>query len=146
MFNFAQFTEWPPTAFEDKASPLVIGVLGADPFGGILDDTVRNEVVQGRRLVVERYRKVEEIKTCHILYIGASEANRLDHHLAMLKGKPVLTVSDIEGSAPRGVMIRFYPESNKIRLRINLDAARAANLTLSAKLLKAADVVGSGKS
>jgi hypothetical protein len=84
---------------------------------------------------------VEEIQNCHILYISQSEASELDHVLEFLKGKPVLTVSDIEGSAPRGVMIRFVTEKNKIRLRINLETARAANLTLSSKVLRAAEIV-----
>jgi hypothetical protein len=28
VYNFAQFTQWPPEAFESADSPLVIGVLG----------------------------------------------------------------------------------------------------------------------
>lgn len=138
VFNFAEFTDWPPEAFENKDSPLVIGILGTDPFGSVLDETVRNEKVRGHRLTVERYRTVEEIRTCHILYIGQSEASHLDQVLDALQGKPVLTVSDIEGSAPRGVMIRFLTEKNKIRLRINVEAARAVRLTISSKLLRAA--------
>jgi hypothetical protein len=145
LFNFAQFTEWPAKAFADKEAPLVFGVLGRDPFGSILDDTLRGEQVQGRRLLIQRYSKVEEIKSCHILYIGQSEANNLDPILTALKDKPVLTVSDIEGSAWRGVMIRFLTERNKIRFRINLAVVRAANLTLSSKLLRAAEVIGTEK-
>jgi hypothetical protein len=145
MFNFAEFTEWPASAFPTPDSSMVIGVLGTDPFGKVLDDTVRNEAVRGHRLTVERYRKVEEIKTCHILYIGQSEASHLDPVLAALKEKPVLTFSDIEGSAPRGVMVQFVPERNKIRLRINVEAARAADLTISSKVLRAAEIVGMEK-
>jgi hypothetical protein len=145
MFNFAQFTEWPGHAFASPDSPMVIGVLGTDPFGTVLDDTARNEAVRGHRLVVERYRALEEMKTCHMLYIAQSEASHLDQVLAALKGKPVLTFSDIEGSAPRGVMVRFFPERNKIRLRINVEAARAADLTISSKVLRAAEIVGMEK-
>lgn len=145
MFNFAEFTEWPASAFPTPDSPMVIGILGADPFGKVLDDTVRNEAVRGHRLTVERYRKVEEIKTCHILYIGQSEAGHLDQVLAALRGKPVLTFSDIEGSAPQGVMVRFVAERNKIRLRINVEAAKIAELTISSKVLRAAEIVGMEK-
>lgn len=119
--------------------------FGADPFGKVLDDTVRNEAVRGHRLVVERYRTLEEMKTCHMLYIAQSEAGHLDQVLAALKGKPVLTFSDIEGSAPRGVMVRFVPERNKIRLRINVEAARAADRTISSKVLRASEIVGTEK-
>src|SRR5947209_667643 len=78
LYNFTQFTEWPTNAFATSASPIVVGVLGTDPFGEFLDQTVRGEVVHGRPLVVERYRKVEEIKTCHILFISQSETRRLE--------------------------------------------------------------------
>ena len=140
IFNFAQFTQWPEEAFADKETPLVIGILGRDPFGQILEDTVRNEIVQGRRLVVERYKRVAEIKTCHILYIGDSEENRLENIGAALKSKPVLTVTEIENAAARGIIIELMTTQNRIRFRINLEVARAANLTLSSKLLRAGEI------
>jgi hypothetical protein len=143
LFNFSQFTEWPPQAFPEKDSPLVIGVLSTpDPFGGFLEETVKNEAVLGRKLVVKHFTRVAEIETCHILYIGQSEAKRLDQIVETLKVKPVLTVSDIADCTLRGVMIGFVKERNKIRFRINASAARAANLNLSSKLLRAAEIVG----
>src|SRR6266403_2891136 len=69
LYHFAEFTEWPAEAFADKDSPIVVGVLSADPFGRSLDQTMRGQSVRGRRLAVERYRRVEDIKKCHILFI-----------------------------------------------------------------------------
>lgn len=142
LFNFAQFVEWPPPAFADESSPLVIGVLGDDPFGPFLDEVVQGESVGGRPLAIRRYRRPEEIADCHILYIARSEAARLGQVVTGLPDRGVLTVSDIEGSARAGVMIRFFAENKKIRLRINLEAARAADLVLSSKLLRPAEIVG----
>ena len=142
LFNFAQFVEWPAATFPDETAPLVIGVLGEDPFGPVLDEVVRGESVGGRPLAVRRYRQPEEIGACHILYIGKSETARLDRIVAALKDRGVLTVSDIEGSAHAGVMIRFLAENKRIRLRINLEAARRAGLVLSSKLLRPAEIVG----
>lgn len=144
LFNFAQFVEWPPQAFPDAQAPLVIGVLGRDPFGAYLDETVSGETVNDRSLVVRRYRRVEEIKTCHVLFISRSEVDRLEQILASLRHRNILTVSDTEGAAQRGVTIRFVTEKNKIRLRINLEAAKAANLVISSKLLRPAEIVTSG--
>jgi hypothetical protein len=141
LFNFTQFVEWPPDAFELPASPIVIGVLGADPFGPVLDEAVRGEVVRSRPLKVERYRRIEDVKTCHILYISQSESERLEKIVKQLRTKPVLTVSEIEGAAQAGVIIRLLTEQNKIRFRINVEAAREANLTLSSKLLRMAEIV-----
>jgi hypothetical protein len=144
LFNFAQFVEWPPQAFPDAQAPLVIGVLGMDPFGAYLDETVRGETVNNRPLVVQRYGRVEDINTCHILFISRSEADRLEQIVASLKGRSILTVSDAEDAALRGVMIRMIMVENKIRLRINLEEAQAANLKISSKLLRPAEIVTSG--
>ena len=145
LFNFAQFVEWPTNAFSQAQTPLVIGVLGEDPFGAYLDDTVRGEKVNNRSLVVERYRRAEEIKTCHVLFISRSEADRLAEILANLKGRNILTVGDAESFAERGGMIRFATEKNKLRLKVNLEAVKAANLTISSKLLRSAGIVTPGK-
>ena len=145
LFNFAQFVEWPPTAFPEAKAPLVIGVLGEDPFGPYLDETVRGEKVNNRPLVVQRFRRVEEIKTCHVLFVSRSERERLGQILPSLKGRNILTVGDAEDFAVRGGMIRFVTEKNKIRLRINVDAAKTADLTISSKLLRPAEIVTSGK-
>ena len=145
LFNFAQFVEWPTNAFPEAQTPLVIGVLGDDPFGAYLDETVRGERVNNRSLVVRRFRRVEDIQICHVLFISQSEAERLDQILAGLKGRTILTVSDTESFSRRGGMIRFVTEKNKIRLRINLEAAKAARLTISSKLLRPAEIVTPGK-
>ena len=138
LFNFAQFTEWPPEAFSEKDSPLVIGILGPNPFGDFLAETVRNEVAHGRRITIEHYSKVAEIKTCHILYIGQSEASRLDRVRDTVKDKPVLTVTDVQGAAARGIVVEFITAQNRIRFRINQEAAKAGKLNLSSKLLRVA--------
>jgi hypothetical protein len=145
LFNFAQFVEWPASAFPEPDTPLGICILGEDPFGGYLDETVRGETVANHPLAVRRYRTVDEIKGCHILFVSRQEQRNVGRILDSLKGRSVLTVSDADRFASRGGMIRFVTDHNRIRLRINLEAARAANLTLSSKLLRPAQIVPAGK-
>jgi hypothetical protein len=145
LFNFSQFVDWPPAAFANGSSPLVIGVLGRDPFGATLDEIVRGETVSGRPLAVRRYQSVEQVDACHILFIDRSQEPRLAAVLAALKGRSVLTVGDFQGFALRGGMIRFRTVANKIRLRVNLTAAQEAKLTISSKLLRSAEIVESGR-
>jgi len=145
LFNFSQFVDWPAAAFSDAQSPLVIGVLGNDPFGGVLDEIVRGETVNGRPLAVRRYRSIGEIETCHILFIDRSQAGQLDSVLAALKDRSVLTIGEFEGFEQHGGIVRFVTVDNKIRLRINLAAAQQAHLTISSKLLRPAQIVASGE-
>jgi hypothetical protein len=141
LLNFAQFVEWPSAAFPEADTPIVIGILGADPFKQTLDDAVRNEKVRTRKILIEHYAKIEEIKLCHILFVSAAEVKRLPQILETLKGRPILTVSELEGFADRGGMVRLYSDAGKVRMRINVDNARAAHLVVSAKLLRVAEVI-----
>ena len=147
LFNFAQFVDWPapPEAVPDSAAPLVIGILGADPFGGFLDATVRGERLGARPFVLRRYGKVEDIEECDILFISRSEGQRMRAILASLKDRPILTVSDADRFAERGGMIRLVTDRrHHIRLEINLEAAQGAHLTISSKLLRVAEIVAPG--
>jgi len=141
LFNFAQFVDWPSDAFLETQTPLTIGVLGDDPFDSYLDETVRDEKVNGHPLVVQRFHRVEDIKACQILFISRSETKRLEQILEDLKGRNILTVGETESFAKHGGMIQFANEQNKIRFKINAEAAKAANLTISSKLLRAAEIV-----
>lgn len=143
LFNFTRFVEWPPSAFAAADTPFVIGVFGHDPFGADLDDVVNGETVNGRRLLVKRVQNVQDAATCQILFIPQAEQASLDEILAALNRSNTLTVSDLDGAAQRGAMIRLVTDRDKIRLRINVDSARAAGLTISSKLLRASEIVES---
>jgi YfiR/HmsC-like len=141
LFNFAQFVEWPAQAYRDAKAPLVIGVLGEDPFGAFLDRLVRGEKVGDRPLIVRRFRRVEDIAECHILFISRSEAATLGQVIAHLKGRSLLTVSDVDTFTRQGGIVRFVTENGKIRLRINVEAAKRCELTISSKILRPAMIV-----
>jgi YfiR/HmsC-like len=144
LFNFAHFVKWPAAAFPDSQSNFVIGVLGNDPFGAYLDEAVRGEVVNQRPLVIQRFQKAEEIKSCHVLFISRSEAGRIHQILSDLKGRSVLTVGDFEGFAKHGGMVRFANEKGKTHLKINIEAVKAADLVISSKLLRPAEIIRTG--
>lgn len=141
LFNFAQFVDWPAPAAQDAQLPLLICILGDDPFGAFLDETVRGERLGARPIQVRRYRQVTDIEACNILFISRSETEGVPQILAVLKQQPMLTVSDGETFAKQGGMIQLFTDKGRIRLRINLEAAEAANLTISSKLLRVAEVV-----
>jgi hypothetical protein len=144
LFNFAQFVSWPADSTEEADAPFVIGILGDDPFSGALDETVRGEHLGTRPYAVQRFRRVEDIKRCDILFIGRSERDRLPQILAGLAHRPILTVSDADGFLEAGGMIRFVTEQSRVRLRINVAGAQAAHLTLSSKLLRLAEIAPAG--
>jgi hypothetical protein len=144
LFNFSQFVEWPTTAYASADAPFVIGILGEDPFGGALDQVVRGESMSGHPLVVKRFRDAGEIAGCNILFIGRGEAPRLEQTLQAVRGRHILTVTDFTGAESRAAIIVLKTENNRVRMRINIDEARANDLVISSKLLRPAEVVGAG--
>lgn len=139
LYNFAQFAQWPDSAFSAEKSPIIIGIVGSDPFGPALAETVHDESIQGHPLVIEHYARPADIKTCHMLFVSQPEIRHCDEILKAVKGKPVLTVADSDATAAAGVIIRFAVENNKVHFRVNSDAARVANISLSSKLLRVAE-------
>ena len=145
LFNFAQFVDWPDSAFGSPNDPLVVGILGEDPFQEFLDEVVKGESVHGRPIVVKRFKKPEDIKAVHVLFIGAEETPRLEAILPALRERHILTVGESEVFYTRGGMVCFATEGGKVRLRINLEAVQDARLIVSSKLLRLADTAGPRK-
>jgi hypothetical protein len=144
LFNFAQFVDWPAAAFPEPDAPFVIGVLGEDPFGSALDEIVRHETIEGRPFTVQRFRTLEELEDarCQVLFVSRSEAARLEHVLAALAGRSVLTVGDVRQFNASGGIVQLLLVNQKVRVRINVDAAQRERLDISSKLLRVAEVVG----
>ncbi|MGZ5543365.1 MAG: YfiR family protein [Limisphaerales bacterium] len=141
LFRFTDYVAWPPQAFERDKRPFVIGIFGNDPFDGFLDETVRGETVKGHAVEVRRFKSLDEITSCNMLYVSNSAGGRLSEIFARVKGRPILTVSDIPEFATRGGMIRFVKNGSRVGFRINVDAAKEAGLSISAKLLQMAQIV-----
>ena len=138
LLNFPQFVDWPTGAFGNEKSAVIIGVLGDDPFGGYIDELVAGERVGGRPLVIRRFRSVREVATCHILFISRSNGDATAEVIAEMRTKSVLTVGENDSFERQGGMVRFFIENNRVRLRINNEAARNAGLVISSKLLRLA--------
>ena len=140
LFNLTQFTEWPETAFTNAQAPIVIGVLGDNPFGLSLDKAVAGEKVQNRPVVAKYFSDVDTVQ-CHVLFVSRSEASRTERIIAKTRARGILTVSDIDRFAKKGGMVRFVNERNRVRLNINVAEVEAAGLKISSKLLRISQLV-----
>jgi hypothetical protein len=138
LYNFAKFVEWPTQAFAGPTSPITIGVLGKNVFGGDLEKTIRDKVINGHPLQFKEFHSVTEVTNCQILFISPLEKNHLPEILDGLQGASVLTVSETDHFTDAGGMINFVIEDNKIHFQINNEAAKKARLTISSKLLSLA--------
>jgi hypothetical protein len=140
LLNFARYTEWPPAAFSGSTTPLVLCVVGDDPFGSALD-SVEGKLVRGRPIRIDRNIDAAGLPSCHIAFISDSERSRVDSLLKITDTASVLTVSDIDRFARRGGVIGLFLEGERVRFEVNLRTAERAQLRLSSNLLRLATLV-----
>jgi hypothetical protein len=145
LFNFLKFVEWPSDAFSDPLAPVVIGIVGDDPFGADLSQIILGKTVMNRDVIVRHYKQTDDLRTCQILFISSSEGKRLPKILEGLRGFSVLTVADLDHFIEAAGMIQFKVEDNRVRFAIGLDSAVSARLKISSKLLAVAQSVATSK-
>jgi hypothetical protein len=140
LFNFTKFIDWPASAFNSPEEPFVIGILGDDPFGNFIDEVVKDEKVKEHSIKIERYADSSNIGKCHLLFINSRKKERVNELLKELTYQNVLTVSNDDNFLREGGMIQFFTEDNKIRVAINTSATKAAQISVSSKLLALARI------
>jgi len=147
LYNFGRYIEWPAQSFPAKDSPFVIGVLGRDPFGPVLDEIARTKKMDGRTIVIRRFASVADVKPCQILFLAAPTTPEDRATLVRDAAKwSTLLVGEEANLAEEGATICFFLDQNKVRFEINLEAARREQLKISSKLLSLARIVGAGES
>jgi hypothetical protein len=141
IYNFAKFVEWPQQTFKTPADPIVICLLGQNPFGAALVDAVTGKAVEGRTFQVRQLNADQGAGGCQIVFVGASERKRVRAFLAEIKNGGVLTIGETDDFTSQGGMINFKIEAGRVRLQVSMDAADEARLRISSKLLSLAEIV-----
>jgi hypothetical protein len=140
LYNFARYVEWPSRSFKAATDPIVICILGQNPFGSALDEAIAGKVVEGRPFVIRQISDIPSSGACHILFVNSSERRRFRSTAGRLKGSGVLTVGETQGFTADGGVINFKLEDGKVRFEIDVDAAGQEHLRISSKLLSLAQI------
>lgn len=135
LYRLVNFVQWHADLFARPGEPFVIGILGRNPFGALLDEVVRGETFAGHPIAIRAIDGSEGAPRCHLLYV-APGAERF-----FRPARRVLTVGETDAFLSRGGIIRFVTEGSKVRLKINLRAAKAAGVTLDSQILSASQVI-----
>ncbi len=140
IYNFLRFVDWPEQGFAGANAGYELCILGQDPFGDSLAPISRKRA-HNRPIRLHQLTRNADPTDCHVLFISTSEAQRMPAILRRLRGAPVLTVSELPQFAKRGGTVGFVLDQGKVRLEVNLAAARRAGLHVSSKLLEVASEV-----
>lgn len=141
----AQYIEWPEkNEMNDKSEPFIIGVIGENPFGTLLEDMYIKEgiKIKNKNVEIRYYTELNQIVHCNILFISSTEKNRLNDILSHTHGKPVLTFGDTKNFGNNGVQINFYMLKNKIRFELNESSITDEGFNVDYRLRNIAKIVG----
>lgn len=141
LFNFTHFIEWPPIAFDSYNDPFYISIVGTDPFGSYLDQTVAGEMIGRHPIRIKRYSDIKDLQKSHIVFINARDMLMAANTLEDLNKQNILTVSDADHFAENGGIIGFFTENNRIKMQVNSNAAKYAQLIISSKLLRVCKIL-----
>jgi hypothetical protein len=140
VLNFLKFVTWPAAPAD---TPIEVVVVGADDFAKAITQASAGQQIAGRTIVVRAVRRAGDVGgSPQLLFIGASERDRLPVLLRQFEGRPVLTVGDATGYGSAGVVLNFYTSDSRIRFEANTTAAARAGLQISSHLLRLARIVG----
>jgi hypothetical protein len=135
--KFAAYVDWPPGAIGDSNDPVVLCIIGQDPFGRKLDEAAAREHVDLHSILVRRLESTTGAERCNIAFLGGSAKQSATLMQEALRGKPILTVTDASLGSERG-MVHFALKDGRVRFHINDALAARSNLTISARLLSLA--------
>ncbi len=139
MWRLPSFIEWPHAAEpRDASKPIVIFVIGPNPFGGKLEKLASKKMIFNKKVIIRPISDSDEIKDSHILFIGKLKEKEMEKILSYTRARPILTISDLEGASEKGVIVNFRIIKNKLGFEINETAAHRSGLVISSRLLRIA--------
>ncbi len=141
--RFVQFVDWPDDPHSDASWPLVVGVIGEDPFKGYLGAAFDQPNHRHPGVEVKQIEVLDNIETCDLLFISKSESNELQSILDITADRPILTIGDTDGYTESGVIINFYVDGDRLHFKINIKAVNRSGLHLDSFLLDYAQIVDS---
>ncbi len=138
LYNFTKYVDWPAAAFQDDSDPFRMCVVARPEFVTAVENFVRGETARARQIEVVTPLP-SQVNRCHILFIGAQEAQRFGPMLLQtIAARPTLTVVESQALFDQGSTILLVVDQSRVRFDINLASAHKAGLAVSSKLLRVA--------
>lgn len=146
LLLFARYAHWPESAFASIDSPLIIAVVGDDPFGAILDETMRDQRVGTHPVQILRVQNPDEASRSHVVFVSDRQRSVERRCWDSLKARPILTVGESTESLDAGAIVRLVEDRGKIRFDVDWNAAEAAGIKIASPMLVSARRVRGGPS
>jgi len=136
--KIVSYVDWPAASSE---APFVLTVVGRTPFGDELENHFQGKLLKGRSVRIRYSKGPDDIGDCDLLFVCASERDRLGSVLGRVRARPILTLGDTPGYAAGGVMINLVRDGTRLTFEVNITKAKESGLRMTAGFLKLSKVV-----
>lgn len=143
LYKFLGYAEFPPGAFGDPGSPVVIAVAGSDEMAAELARIVAGRSVNQRPIVVRTLREHENAGPVHLLFAAGADCGRAGRAIRAAP-RALLLVTECDDGLQQGSVINFRIIDERVRFDVSLDAAEKHSVRLSSRLLTVAHHVQKG--
>jgi hypothetical protein len=146
LAHFPNFVDWPDSVFPDRTAPIHLCLFGAVDFGNSLIELTKDMMPNGRHIEIRSVKAPNQVRSCHIIFIGRDNAKNYGAILGPIRDLPVLTVRETEKFLDAGGIISFVFDetlqidinagaSNRARLRIRTGLATLARRVINKELV-----------
>jgi hypothetical protein len=141
LHHFLRYLKWPD---DYTAEPYNITFIGNSPIIPPLKQIAAKKTVNNRKIVIKEIQNIQDMDMdkCHILFICQPETESLKDILENAVRRHIVTVSDHDGFAKKGVAINFVMMEGRVTFEMNVKAIRKAGIYPSSQILKLAVLVG----
>ena len=137
LYNFTKYIDWPSL---NNNQYFVIGVVGSTEITNALSQIAKSYRVEGKKMLILYFKKVEEISHCDMLFISGHSGIPVLSAVNQT-GRGTLTVSEEPPGSSSGAAFNFVIKDDKLKFEASLKAINSTGLKISAQLLKLAILV-----
>jgi hypothetical protein len=128
-----------------RDSALTICTVGREPVHIHLKDIIQKDEQEAKSkgeplsplyVVRKNANDPDNFSECNVLYISASEQKaNIDDMLKKVKGKQILTISNLTDFAENGGIVGFVIKNGGVKIHINEKSAAESNIIIDSDLL-----------
>ena len=145
VYNFLKFVEWPHDASSRVTDPLVVVIVGDGPTAGAIEEFLTTKRVGDRAIAIRHLAWDQSLVGVQAAFVSEDDPRRLRHVLEAASTAGVLSIGEGLVFASNGGVIALLLVDRRVRFDIDIDAASAARLRISSKLLALGHVVRSSR-
>ena len=140
IYDFLKYTSWPKPDSGGAKSGLKVCIMGNDAADKYIYP-LQNQTAQRLTIGIMQIDTLLDKDGCDMLLIHQGQERAVADALKAIKGKPILTVSDMEGFSEVGGMVEMLMgKDGRLHLYVSRDALAAAKLNVNPRLINLSEL------